>query len=390
MNLVQLNLDRPQSRADRRMIRQFLQLPFRVYEKIPQWVPPLAFEARRMLDPRRNPFFQHSEAAFFLACDDEGIPVGRLAVLNHRHYNEYNHCRAAFFYLFECLPDPAVSNALFDAAFRWASERGLTEMIGPKGFTALDGLGLLVKGFEHRPAFGVPYHPPYYAGLVEAAGFLPERDIVSGYLGADSIFPERIHQLAARVRERRGLRVAQFKRRRDLRALAPKLQALYNGSLQGTSGNAPITTEEAVAMADQILWFADPRLIKLVFKDDEPVGFLFAYPDPSAAVQRTRGRLFPLGWIDILRELKRTTWVNINGAGMVEAYRGLGGTALLFSEMRKSIVEGGFRHADLVQIGTDNEPMQLALRSLGVDFYKMHRLYRRDIVPPALAGIMPT
>jgi hypothetical protein len=132
-------------------------------------------------------------------------------------------------------------------------------------------------------------------------------------------------------------------------------------------------------MADQIVWFADPRLIKIVFKDDEPVGFMFAYPDPSAAVQRTRGRLFPLGWMDLLRELKRTPWVNINGAGIVERYRGLGGTAILFSEMHKSIVEGRFKHADLVQIGADNAPMQRELRSLGIDFFKTHRLYRRAL-----------
>lgn len=376
--------------ANRRQIQQFLDLPFRVYKSIPQWVPPLAFEARRMLDPRRNSFFRHSEAAFFLALSEGGTAdggtssaahpaIGRIAVLDNRRYNEYNRSRTVFFYLFECLPDRAAAQGLFDAAMSWARERGLTEMVGPRGFTPLDGLGLLVDGFAHRPALGVPYHPPYYAGLIEAAGFVPDQDIVSGYLDARISFPERIHELAARVQQRRGLRVARFKTRRDLRALVPKLQALYNGALAGTAGNVPLTDDEAQGMADQIVWFADPRLIKIVFKDDEPVGFLFAYPDPSAAIQRAGGRLFPLGWFALLRELKRTPWVNINGAGIVEKYRGLGGTAILFSEMHKSIVAGGFKHADLVQVGVDNAPMQRELRSLGVDFYKTHRLYRQEI-----------
>jgi hypothetical protein len=161
--------------------------------------------------------------------------------------------------------------------------------------------------------------------------------------------------------------------------MLPKLQAMYNDSLEGTTGNTPLTDEEIQTLADQIQWFADPKLIKIVLKDDEPVGFLLAYPDISAAVQRTRGRVFPFGWVDLLLELKRTKWVNVNGAGIIEKYRGLGGTALLFSEMQKSIVEGGFEHADIVQIGVDNDKMQRELRDLGIDFYKTHRLYERAI-----------
>ncbi|HEY3341195.1 MAG TPA: hypothetical protein VGK81_04215, partial [Anaerolineae bacterium] len=121
----------------------------------------------------------------------------------------------------------------------------------------------------------------------------------------------------------------------------------------------------------------DPRLIKIVMKDDQAVGFVLAYPDISAALQRTKGRLLPVGWMDMLLELKRTHWVNINGAGIADKYRGLGGTALLFSEMRKSVIEGGYRHADIVQIGVENEKMQREMRDLGIDFYKTHRIYER-------------
>jgi len=96
-------------------------------------------------------------------------------------------------------------------------------------------------------------------------------------------------------------------------------------------------------------------------------------------MQRTKGKLWPLGWVDLLIELKRTKWVNINGAGIVEKYRGNGGTAILFSEMYKSIAEGGFHHADIVQIGADNDRMQREIASIGIDFYKTHRMYRKTI-----------
>jgi len=373
MSIFQIDL------ANRKQVRDFLNLPPRIYKDIPQWVPPLDGEERARLIPSRYPFYRHSAAAFFLKYRD-GIPVGRLAVLDNRLYNDHNHEKTAFFYLFECESDPVSACDLFGSAFDWARSRGLNKILGPKGFTALDGLGLLVKGFELRPALGLPYNPTYYPGLIEAQGLIKAGEIVSGYLGADIQFPERIHELAARIRERRGLRIARFRTRRELRAALNHLKALYNGALEGTSGGTPITDEEIKTLANQMLWFADPNLIKIVMKDDRAVGFLLAYPDISAALQKTKGRLFPFGWATILRELHTTSRININGAGMIEEYRGLGGTAILYSEMFKSVVENPrYQSAEVVQIGLENERMQREMENFGVDFYKIHRTYQKDL-----------
>jgi hypothetical protein len=133
-------------------------------------------------------------------------------------------------------------------------------------------------------------------------------------------------------------------------------------------------------MAKQLLWLADPKLVKLVMKDNKPVGFLLAYPDVSAALQKTGGRLFPFGWLTLLLELRRTTWININGAGLLPEYRGSGGTAILYSEMFKSVTENPrYKHADIVQIGLENKNMQREMENFGIDFYKMHRTYVREI-----------
>ena len=374
MNLLQIDL------ANRRHIRDFLGLPFRLYRDIPQWVPPLEMDIRAVLNPRKHPFYTHSEAAFFLTYEGNR-PIGRIVAINNRRYNDFNKEKTAFFYLFECEENPAAARDLFAAAIDWARSRGLEKMVGPKGFTPLDGSGLLVEGFEYRPAFGMPYNPPFYPALVEAAGFHPQSKSVSGYLGrATAQFPERVRHLAERVAERRGLRVMDFKTRRDLRALIPHIQELYNSSLNGTTGNTPLTAEEAETLANQLIWFADPKLIKLVKKDERIVGFLFAYPDISAALQKTKGKLFPFGWISVLRELHATDWININGAGLLEEYRGMGGTAILFSEIAKSLMDcPQFNHADIVQIGVENENMQREMRNFGIDFYKKHCIYTRDL-----------
>jgi len=375
MQILQIDL------SNRKLIRQFLDLPFKIYRQVPQWVPPLEMDARLMLDPKRHPFYKHSQAAFFLALEDDHHPVGRIAVIHNRNYNAYNHEKTAFFYLFECQESVEISHALFQAAFDWAKQQGLEKMLGPKGFTTLDGMGLLVRGFQHRPAFGQPYNLPYYANLIEGEGFSPSEEVVSGYLDAQLIhFPDKIHQMSALIQQRKGLYIEHFKKRRDIKRILPRLKELYNSVLTETTGNVPLTDDEVNAMANQLLWFSDPRLIKIIMKEDDPVGFLFGYPDISAALQRCKGKLFPFGWIDLLLELRRTDWMNINGAGIIPKYRGLGGTAILFSEMYKSVAESSYRFADLVQIGLENNKMLRELRDLGIDFYKAHRMYERDFL----------
>jgi hypothetical protein len=379
MKITQIDLN------NKRQVEDFLHLPFVIYRDIPQWVPSLQMDEKNRLCLKRFPFYKHSHAAFFVAYESDRA-IGRLAVLDNSHYNEYNQESTAFFYLFECENNLEASNGLFTAAFNWARSRGRTKILGPKGFTPLDGFGLLVKGFEHRPAFGLPYNPGYYVNLIEAQGFRKHSEAVSGYIGTSIVFPERIHELAERVAKRRGLRIARSNTRAELRVLISHIKELYNASLDGTTGNTPLTAEEMNSLANQILWLADPKLIKLVTVKDpiqgneKAVGFLFAYPDISAALQKTKGKLFPFGWLILLRELKHTDWLNINGAGLLPAYRGSGGTAILYSEIFKSVRESGqFKHAEVVQIGVENESMQREMENFGIDFYKTHRTYERDL-----------
>lgn len=373
MKVIQLDLN------NQRQVDDFLGLPFSIYRDIPQWVPPLQMDERLRLSRKRNPFYKHSQAAFFLAYEGTH-PLGRIAVLDNRRYNEFNGTRTAFFHVFDCENNLDTATALFNCGFEWARSRGLNKIVGPKGFTPMDGFGLLVKGFEHRPAFGLPYNPAYYVDLIEAQGFIKDGESVSGYIATDTPFPPRIHQLAERITRRRGLHILHCKTRKDLRQLVSYFKELYNNSLVGTEGTTPLTDDEVDTMANQLIWLADPKLVKLVMRNERAVGFLLAYPDISAALQKTRGRLFPFGWLTLLLELRRTQWININGAGLLPEYRGSGGTAILYSEMFKSITENPrYKHAEVVQIGMENENMQREMENFGIDFYKMHRTYYKEL-----------
>ncbi len=365
--------------ANRGDVQRFIRFPFQLYRQSPRWVPPFVHDIRNQLDPDRHPFYQHSEAAFFLALSGEDV-VGRIAVLDNRRYNAHHGTRTAWFYLFDVIEDRSVSASLLDTASGWAQGRGLDLMWGPKGFWHLDGQGILVEGFEHRPAMGIPYNYPYYGDLLEDAGFEKRIDFVSCLMDRTYTFPERFLDIADRIKRRRGFRSEIFRTKDELRALLPQIVDVYNDSFTEVQGFVPITADEGQAIGERILSVADPELISLLMKDDELAGFVLAYPDVSAAVQRCRGRMWPTGWFHLLREFRRTRWINFNGAGIRQRHRGLGGNALLYAELYRILIEHPqYDFADIVQIQETNTRMMQELKAMGLKMYKRHRLYQRSL-----------
>lgn len=361
-------------------VNRFINLPFWLYKKHPQWVPPIKSDIKQMLNREKHPFYEHSEAEFFIAVRD-GQDVGRVAVLENRLYNDYHGKRQAQFYLFDCTDDTEAAIALFQRAFTWAQARQLNQMVGPKGFSALDGYGMLVKGFEHRQMMTMMnYNYEYYPRLVKAAGFQKEVDFVSCYLNADSFhLPERVHRIAERLQRRGTLTVQRFTSKKELRGWIDRIARAYNEAFTQNWEYYPLTDREIAYLAENLMLVAEPRLIKIITHDDQVVGFLFGFPDVSAGLQRAHGHLFPLGIFHILWEMRRTNWVALNGAGILPKYQGRGGNALLYSEMEKTVQEFGFQHADLTQIAETAVQMRHDLENVGADPYKNHRVYTIDL-----------
>jgi hypothetical protein len=329
-----------------------------------------------ILNRNKHPFYHHSPAEFFVA-ESEGQTLGRIAVMDNRNYNKYHGRRDSFFYYFEVVEDVEVAHALFDAAFDWARSHGLERIVGPKGFLQGDGLGLLVEGFEHRPAIGIPYNYAYYDALMRDLGFEKETDYFSGYLRGDHQLPQRFYDIAEKVKARRGFWIKSFTREKEMRQWVHRVGEIYNDVFTENWEYCPLTEEEMDVVADRLIAISNPRLMKLVMKGEEIIGFVFAFPDISAAIQRTKGRVWPFGWIHLLREFKRTNWVNLNGTGLLPGHRGLGANAVLYTELSKSVYEFGFEHADVVQVEEGNTKSLGDMAAIGVRWYKRHRIYRR-------------
>ena len=366
--------------SDKSQVRKFVRLPYHLYKDHPQWVPPLLIDAEIQLNRIKHPFFEHSDADFFIALQDNQV-VGRITALENRRYNEYHDTRQGQFYLFECLDDLEIAQALFERVFDWAHDRKLNQVVGPKGFGALDGYGMLVEGFEHRQIMTMMnYNYPYYPKLVERLGFTKIVDFVSCYLHTDVFrLPERIHSIAERVQQRGTLKVERFRTKADLKAWAKRIGQAYNKAFVNNWEYYPLTDNEMNFLLQNILLVADPRLIKVITHEDEVVGFLFGFPDISVALQRARGRLLPLGIFDLLLEMKRTKWLALNGAGILPEYQGRGGNALLYSEMEKTLRDFKYEHADLTQVAESAVQMRKDLENIGGKAYKNHRVFIKNI-----------
>ncbi len=365
---------------DKALVKRFVRIPYRLYKNHPQWVPPILMDAETQLNKKKHPFYEHSDADFFIATRD-GRDVGRIAALENKRFNEYHKTKQAQFYLFECEDDQEAANALFESAIDWAKGRGLDRIVGPKGFGALDGYGILVEGYEHRQIMSMMnYNYQYYVKLVENLGFTKEVDFVSCFMSRESFhLPERVYKIVERVKSRNNMGVHSFTTKKDLRAWANKIGKLYNDSFVNNWEYYPLTEREIQFLLENILTVADPRLIKIITHNDDAVGFLFGFPDLSAAMQRAKGKLLPFGLIQLLLEMKRTKWISLNGAGVLPEYQGVGGNALLYVEMEKTLHDYTFENADLTQVAETAVQMRNDLENIGGKAYKNHRVYQKQI-----------
>lgn len=359
-------------------VRRFVRFPFDLYRGCAQWVPPIIADAKAQLDPNKHPFYTNAEAAFFLA-EQRGQTLGRIAAMVNHRYNQFTGANEAFFGFFDAVDDTEVSRALFDAAFTWARARNLTTIKGPRAMIGVEASGVLVKGFEHHPALGMPYNYAYYDRLVTDAGLVKDTDHLSGYFRNDHPVPERFYRLAEKVSARRGYWIKDFADKKEMRAWIPHVTDVYRRSFEDNHSFYPPTEGEMQVMADTIIGVTRPGLVKLVMKDDEMIGFLFAYPDISAGLQKARGRLWPLGWWYVQREQKHTRWVNCNGVGVLPQYQGLGPAIVLYAEIDKTIRAFGYEHADVAMVDEKNTNSFSAMEAMGVTWYKKHRSYWRDL-----------
>lgn len=372
MNVRMINTERSSDR------KAFTSLPFRIYKKNQFWVPPFETELSLVLDRTKHPMYEHSTADFFIVESGKEV-VGRIAVIHNKNYCRFHNEEIGFLYYFEAEDDLEISRLLFSTAFDWCRKRGLKSVVGPKGMIRSSGTGLLIKGFDFYPAMGILYNMPYYASMWEDSGLTKLSDYASGFMTRDFQLPEKIHEMADRVRKRGNFWIKTFTNSSEIRNWIPRIEIVHDEAFSKNPSFHPSTPAEFRMMAENLIAVHRPGLMKLIMCGEEVAGFVISHPDIYAALQRTKGKLYPFGWIDILQEMKHTKVGDLNGIGILPKFQGLGANLLVYSEMDKTLRATQWERAELIQVDERNYKSKSDMENMGVTFHKIHRVFTRDI-----------
>lgn len=367
--------------AGRRELREFILLPFRLYQGIEQWVPPLVSERKRHLDRRRNPFFSHADAEYFLAWRGDRV-VGRISAQVDHRFNEFQDNDWGMFGFFECEDDAEVAGALLDAARDWLRARGRDRMIGPLNFSTNHECGLLVEGHERAPQILEDWHHPYLGPLLEGQGLVKEMDLYKWSLhvsGRDQVMPI-IFELAEKLEPEHGIRIRGM-RRRDLKAEVGRFMEIYNAAWERNWGFVPLTDTEIEHYASELKPVLDENWAMVAERVDtgETVGVALTLPDFNQVLKKLNGRLLPFGWVRALRDKGKVDAVRVFALGVKPEYQHTGVAAALYArhfDMAASTPQHGGEMGWILEV---NKPMNKAMEAMGGKIVKRYRIYGEDL-----------
>ncbi|MEA2375039.1 MAG: hypothetical protein QOD53_1502 [Thermoleophilaceae bacterium] len=359
-------------------LKRFIRLPWRIYRNEPLWVPPLVFERKRFLDRRKNPFFGHGEAEYFLAWRD-GEPVGRISAQIDRDFNAFHDNEWGMFGFFESEDDPEVAAALLDAAGAWLRERGRDRMVGPMDFTMNDESGIVIEGFELPPMVKQPYHPRYYQGLVEGAGLTKAQDLFMWNLEVtdrEKVLPV-IWDMAEQLEPQHGIKLRKLDKRKIEDEFDTFLE-IYNVAWSGNWGFVPISREEIAHTAKEMKPILDEDwLMACDTPDGRTVGIALTIPDVNQAFKRMNGRLFPLGWAKFLWYKGRVDRVRVGFLGVLPEFQHTGIAAAMYAEHFRMAAVKPQDGGEMGWILESNEAMNRGMEAMGGRIVKRYRVYER-------------
>jgi len=310
----------------------------------------------------------------------EGRDVGRISAAVDRNYDQFHGERQATFGFFEAA-SPEAAVGLLDAAVAWAGEQGVEVVRGPMSFTTNDECGLLVDGFQYRPAILMPYNPPQYAPWIEGAAFTKAKDLYAFRMPVPSTPPAVFARIAEKVRrkERVSLRVIDMKR---FAQELDRVKEVYNSAWDRNWGFVPMTDAEIDHMAAQLKPAVVSRLIQFAEIDGETVGFSLIIPDVNVALAPLRGRLFPFGIVRLLWSLPRIRVIRLMALGVKAGFRRRGIESLLIEGMVNQTSAMGYTGCDVGWTLEDNDLVNRLIQEMGGERYKTYRIYERRIPGP--------
>ncbi len=314
-------------------IRKFVTFPFKLYKNNPYWVPPLIFDEVSSLDPSQNPAYEFCEAKLWMAYKN-GEPVGRVAgIINHKANEVWNNKNARFGWL-DFTDDEEVSAALLNTVEEWARSKGMHSIHGPLGFTDMDKEGMLIEGFDELGTIATYYNHPYYPIHMAKAGYIKDADWVEYEFKNTGYIPEKFQRIGQLALERYQLKIAKFKKKKELLKYAPQIFEVLNEAYKNLYGFVPLTPKQIDYYIKMYFSFVKVDFISLILdKHDKVAAFGITMPSMSKALQKAKGKLFPWGFLHLLKAMFVNDTVDFYLTAVRPDLQGKGVNALLFLDL---------------------------------------------------------
>jgi hypothetical protein len=370
---------------DRPDLDVFTRFPWQIYKGDPHWVPHLLDERYSRIDLQKNPFWRTAERNLWIAWKDKQ-PAGTIAAIIDRRWNAVMKQAVGCIGFFECVPDQEVADRLFAAAANSLQQKGMQVMRGPFNPSQTDEIGILVEGFDTRPAILEAHTPPYYPALFDKAGFAKYNDSVArmALINPQEVdfehgFPEKMRRVGERVSQRSDLTL----RKVNLRDWDNELRLacrLYNEALNPLPDFIPLSDEEFMIFANSFKSIIDPEMALIAQVGSRPVGFAIALPDVNEALQHVNGRLdlpglAKLWWFS--RKIKRVSFKILI---MIPDFQNRGIESLLTMRVGQAVWKKGYREVDMSLTGEENEKSTTMQEHLGFKIYRRYRIYQKDLI----------
>jgi len=367
--------------SSRKELKQFVKFNIELYKGNPYYVPGLIDEEMMTLDRKKNPAFELAEAVYYLARHDGKI-VGRIAgIINHKANEIWNQKSARFGFV-DFIDDNEVVDALFGAVEQWARERGMEELHGPLGFTDLDHEGMLVHGFDQLGTMATIYNYPYYPRQLERMGYGKAQDWKEYKIYIPEGIPEKHLRIGEIAKNKYGLKVMKFKKRKAIWPYASRIFQALNQAYSPLYGVVPLTEKQIEYYVKMYIPMLRLDMITIIVReaDDVVVGFAITMPNLSHALRKAAGKMFPFGFIPLLKAMYgKPQVVDLYLMGVLPEYQGKGVNALLFNDLIPVYIHLGVTYAETNPELETNNAVQAQWDYFKREHHKTRRAFRKSL-----------
>ncbi|MBQ3129650.1 MAG: GNAT family N-acetyltransferase [Bacteroidaceae bacterium] len=367
--------------STRKDLEEFIKFPITLYAGNGQFVPEMANDVRDSFNPDKNHGLSFTEVQAFIA-ERDGKVVGRIAgIINSRANKKWNSSVVRFGYI-DFIDDLEVSKALLDTVVEWGRERGMTEIQGPLGITDFDKEGMLVEDFDRMGSMIDIYNYPYYPKHMEAHGYSKITDWVQIRVEIPSEVPQRYARVAKLSSEMYGLKVRKVTLQEAYNGEGRRVFDLMNQAYAPLFGYSSFTPNQVDYFLKMYLPVADMELIPLVENDKgELVAAAVTMASMSKALQKSKGKLFPVGWWHMFKalKLKHEDTVNMMLIAVRPDMQGLGVNALIFNDLIPVYNKKGYKYAETGPQLEDNVKELSQWKPLNPEILKRRRCYGMKI-----------